>query len=81
MAAFPSQTVCGKGRAGRVAWTLRWKRDNILFGLFCGIGKEREEGGVMVGCIYCIYVCASGGILWSYGGMDGYTLGSLFLSV
>jgi hypothetical protein len=59
---------------GKVGWTLRWKRDNIFFGLFYGIGKEREEGGVMGGYVY---VCVSGGILWSYRGRDGYTLRSI----
>jgi len=37
---------------GREGWTFRRKRDNILFGLFYGMGKEREEGGVIKGCIY-----------------------------
>jgi hypothetical protein len=52
VAVFLSQASCGEGRVGREGWTLRWKRDNSHFGLFYGIGKEREEGGVMGGCIY-----------------------------
>jgi hypothetical protein len=52
MAVFPSQAVCGEGRVGREGWTLRWKRDNSLFGLFYGIGEGREEGGVLGGCIH-----------------------------
>jgi len=49
---FLSKAVCGKGRVGGWVFFFIWKRDNILFSLFYGIGKEREEGGVMGGCIY-----------------------------
>ncbi len=78
---FPSQPSCGEGRVGRGFFFFRWKRDNILFSLFYGIGIEREEGGVIKGCInyllyvwkiwVCVYVDASGGILWSYRSVDG----------
>jgi hypothetical protein len=40
------------GRVGREGWTVGWKRDNILFGLFYGIGREREKGGVARGSAY-----------------------------
>jgi hypothetical protein len=52
VAVFPSQAICGEGRVGREVWTFRWKGDNIIFGLFYGIGKGREEGGVVGECIY-----------------------------
>jgi hypothetical protein len=65
-----------------------WKRDNRIFSLFYGIGKERKEGDVMGRCMHWllyiwkflvwVYVYPSEGILWSYGSLDGYTLESIF---
>jgi hypothetical protein len=49
---FLSQAICGEGRAGSGFFFFIWKRDNSIFSLFYGIGKEREEGGVVGECIY-----------------------------
>jgi hypothetical protein len=40
------------GRAGREGLTVGWKRDNVFIGLFYGIGREREKGGVVKGSAY-----------------------------
>ena len=52
MPVFPSQAVCGRGRVGGGYFFFIWKRDNRVFSLFYGIGKEREKGGVVGECIY-----------------------------
>ena len=49
---FLSKASCGEGRVGGGFFFFMWKRDNSVFSLFYGIGKEREEGGVIKGCIY-----------------------------
>jgi len=51
VAVFLSQVSCGEGRVGGKVFFFVWKRDNSIFSLFYGIGKEREEGGVMGRCV------------------------------